>query len=399
MAEKKETLEFTLDSLKRVQGDQKIAQLMAEINHIKFLPTKFDNSDLDEGINTGNLHNTLQLFMSQIYREYSKELTDPVELEVILPAAIFAVTGIANSNGLSIYAFYRWLTTANLSKPEELPLLIQFAGKSSKNGTERIVHHAFGYHFNLNSEKYHKKKIELPEKPQYRTVDFYLRETHNEVALNKITALFSKIDSEIYLFPVKTNSLDVVAKLQKELPIRFNAACEKLRNAMLAAMNHFPMDAFQTSSDTSNTSHEKVSAEHRVDITVAHDYLRKCYLKRRSRNDLYAGETGINVLANIELIWEFLMQKTRSADFRIFSEESLAVVREMAARVKLAKAENFFDTETVAEEENEYESLNDMRSADKTTRKCGVFNMFRRICCCYRKHPERDHFSRTLKSN
>ena len=291
MSELKESLEFTVDSLKRVKNDRKVTQLMDEINYIQFLPTKINHYHLCEGINTGNLHTFIQQLMSKIYITVTQERDDRMEREVILPAAIFAMTGIANSNGLSIYAFYRWLTTANLTNLSELPVLIQFTGKSSKSPDKKMVHHAFGFDFNLDAAQYNRKYIDLPKEPQYKLVDFCLKECNHTLALNRITTLFSKIDRIDYILPLKIRSLDLLISLQKELPIRFKATCEKLRNAILAAME--------------DTSPEKFRVQYPIDIKIAHGYLRTCYLKRRPKNDLYAGEIGINVLSNIELVWNF----------------------------------------------------------------------------------------------
>ena len=87
------------------------------------------------------------------------------------------------------------------------------------------------------------------------------------------------------------------------------------------------------------------------------------------------------------------MHNTRKADFTIFTEESLAVVREIAARVKLSKnqseSEDLDRNEAGKTVEHEREPIFTQKTVAKTENE-GMLLMFLRACCCYcRERRER----------
>ncbi len=324
----------------------KVEALSQEINCLQFFPST--NIVIDPSIDTGNLHYHLFKVVEKTLAEYAKRgEIDPIEATFLLPAAAFAMTGIANCEGLSIYAVYRWLIEADLSNPKDLPMLINFIGYESDEAKEKIFHHAFAVGLNFNLEQYKLGMLELEDKKGFNLIDFWLKEKDPKTVIAAIMRKFPKIQNIDFCLPLEINaSVTRLLEIRKQLPERFNLVCEKFRKIYVETLAKSVMptkencDLQDTGWYRPKNSNTLLQPKFIIDPIKAYLHLKRCYLERQKG---IGSELG--VLPNIRLIFEYLIKNTPAKFAGLyFQESSLSFVKEIAAKYFVPTTKQSFGT-------------------------------------------------------
>lgn len=339
MSERKEQLEE--DILKKLKGAKKIEALTKEINCLHFFPS----TNIDTPAYTGNLHfhiwkvvkKAIELYHNNhtVFLEKSDAL---IEGTIILPAAVLAVTGLANCDGLSMYAYYRWFSTADLSNPEEMPILIRFLGDGPEGPETVIHHHVFAVDVNFNHDKYRENIIKLDNFNKYTPVDFWLK-TSDKKEISEMTMKEYPDSIVDFSLPIATTCLKVLKKRQTELPLKFKNACDRFKTIFDKILSETFLPSVENCIPHKKgyyyhiNTQSLIESKFVVDLKDAYAYMRKIYIERDNETvQLF------KALPNIRHIWENLIRRISQINKTIYSNDTLPIVQEMVQKLTNRKS-------------------------------------------------------------